>query len=134
MKKTILILTVALSIGALAQGGMGRNMNGSWSGHNKSGMMMNQVSNLTPEQQLEFEKLHDKYRKEMQKSMLDIKEVNLNIQKEMLAEKPNQKNIDKFIDQKTRLQSEHQKNMIKFRIEMKEKFGIEMMGGMNSEW
>jgi len=123
MKKIILILAVTLSIGALAQGGIGHNMSGSGSLHNGRGMMM-QVENLTPEQQVEFDELHDEYRTEMQRSMLDIEEVNLKIQREMAADKPDQKNINKLIDQKTKLQSEHQK-------EMKERFDVDMMGGMN---
>jgi len=125
MKKIVAILAVVVSAGAFAQtmdhsayGSMGNN-----------GGMMQQVNNLTPEQQVEFNTLHAKQMKEKQKLMLDIKEVNLKIQREMTADTPNQKNIDKLIDQKSKLQAQNQKEMLKFRLDMKEKFGIEMIGG-----
>lgn len=63
--------------------------------------------------------------------MLDIKEINLKIQREMTADAPNQKNIDKLIDQRAKLKAQHQKDMLNFRLDMKEKFGIQMGGMMN---
>ncbi len=131
MKKIIAVLALVVSAGALAQGGTGNGMTRGGHMHNNRGGMMINYENLTPEQQAEFNELHAKHRNDMQRSMLDIREINLKIQKEMLADKPNQKNIDKLVDQKSKLQAQHQKDMLKFRLEMKEKFGMEMMGGMN---
>ena len=131
MKKIIAVLALVVSAGALAQGGTEHSMTRGGHNHNNRGGMMQQMNDLTPEQQAEFNELHAKHRNKMQRSMLDIREINLKIQKEMLTDKPNQKNIDKLVDQKSKLQAQHQKDMLKFRLEMKEKFGIEMMGGMN---
>ncbi len=132
MKKTVAVLALIVSAGAFAQGRMGNQMNrGTVAMHNsRGGMMMQQIDNLTPEQQAKFNDLHSKQMKENQKLMLDIQEVNLKIQREMASDNPNQKNIDRLIDQRTKLQAQHQKDMLRFRLEMKEKFGIEMMGGM----
>ncbi len=131
MKKIVAILAVVVSAGAFAQT-MDHSAHGSMgnSGQMNHGGMMQQINNLTPEQQAEFNALHAKQMKEKQKTMLDIKEVNLKIQREMTADAPNQKDIDKLIDQRSKLQAKNQKDMLKFRLEMKEKFGIEMMGGM----
>ncbi len=131
MKKIIAVLALVVSAGALAQGGTGNGKTRGGHMHNNRGVMMMYYENLTPEQQAEFNELHAKHRNDMQRPMLDIKEINLKIQKEMLADKPNQKNIDKLVDQKSKLQAQHQKDMLKFRLEMKEKFGIEIMMGMN---
>jgi|GEM_PF-832534 len=138
MKKIVAILAVVVSAGAFAQtmdhtthGNMSNNGQVNYSGHQNHGGMMQQMNNLTPEQQAEFNALHAKQMKEKQKLMLDIKEVDLKIQREMTADKPNQKNIDKLIDQRAGLKAQHQKEMLKFRLDMKEKFGIQMGGMMD---
>lgn len=130
MKKIIAILAVVVSAGAFAQ-----TMDHSAHGNSDTvdmehGRMMNQVVNLTPDQQAAYNDLHNKHRADMQKAMLDIKEINLQIEREMTAEKPNQKNINKLIDQKAAIQAEKGKSMLNFKIEAKEKFGIEMAGKM----
>lgn len=130
MKKIITILAVVVSAGAFAKAIDHSTHGNTTTGRNHSKGMMNQISNLTPEQQTEYNALHTEHKADMQEVMLNIKEVDLKIQKEMLAEKPNQKNIDKLIDQKAELQAQKQKDMLSFKIEAKEKFGIEMMGGM----
>lgn len=127
MKKTIMILTAVISVGVLARG-TGYHMNGTGSMSGSRGMMV-QYDNLTEQQQTEFNKLHTEHRNDMHRSMLDIKEIDLQIQKELLAEKPDQKKIDSLIDKKTKLNAQHQKDMLEFRLQMKEKFNIEMTGG-----
>ncbi len=135
MKKLIGILALTTSALTFAQNG---NINQTAQMNNTNTMpmqrqmggMMQQMNNLTPEQQAEYNELHGKHRSAMQKSMLEMKEINLKIQKEMLAEKPNQRNINRLVDQKSKLQAQKQKDILKFRLEVKEKFGIEMMGGM----
>ena len=134
MKKLIGILALTVSAAAFAQSGVDQPVQNAGIGnmpmHRQKGGMMMQVNGLTPEQQAKFNDLHSKQMKENQKLMLDIQEVNLKIQREMSVDTPNQKNIDRLIDQRTKLQAQHQKDMLRFRLEMKEKFGIEMMGGM----
>jgi Spy/CpxP family protein refolding chaperone len=139
MKKIVAILAVVVvSAGAFAQtmdhsshGSMGNSGQMAHSSHKNHGGMMQQMNNLTPEQQAEFNALHAEHMREKQKSMLDIKEINLKIQREMTADAPNQKNIDKLIDQRAKLKAQHQKDMLNFKLEMKEKFGIQMGGMMN---
>ena len=142
MKKIIAVLAVVASVGVYAQNqtmdhSAHQNMGNTThqeinhSAHSKrGGMMMDQVNNLTPEQQEEFNELHSKHRVDMQRSMLNIKEINLEIQRELTAEKPNEDNINRLIDEKAKLQADNQKEMLKFKVGMKEKFGIEMMGKM----
>ncbi|GLI55312.1 hypothetical protein PM10SUCC1_08260 [Propionigenium maris DSM 9537] len=131
MKKIVAILAVVVvSAGAFAQTmdhSAHRNMDRS--GQMNHGGMMQQMNNLTPEEQAEFNALHAEQMRVKQKSMLDIKEINLKIQREMTADIPNQKNIDKLIDQRAKLKAQHQKDMLNFRLDMKEKFGIQMGGG-----
>lgn len=136
MKKLIGILALTISALAFAQNG---NMNQTAQMNNTNTMptqrqmggMMQQMNNLSPEQQAEYNELHGKHRAAMQKSMLEMKEINLKIQKEMLAEKPKQRSLNRLVDQKSKLQAQKQKSMLKFRLEMKEKFGIQMGGMMN---
>ncbi|GLI55249.1 hypothetical protein PM10SUCC1_07640 [Propionigenium maris DSM 9537] len=135
MKKIIAVLAVVVSTGAFAQGYSNyHGNNSSRMNHNHRGSMITQqVENLTPEQQKEFSELHSKHRDRMRAAMLDIKDVNLKIQREMLAETPNQKNINKLIDEKSKLQAKKQKDALNYRMEMKEKFGLEMNGHMGGK-
>lgn len=131
MKKIIAVLAVVVSAGAFAQN-MGNSAEdnygrGSGMDYNQDGMM-NQATFLNLEQEAEYNELQNKQMNAKQRLRLDIKEVELKIQREMISKNPNQRNIDKLIDQKAKLQAEHQKNMLKFRLDMKEKFGIEMTG------
>ena len=134
MKKIIAVLALVVSAGAFAQGYSNFHGNNSTNmGHRHRGAMAQQVENLTLEEQKEFSELQSQHRDEMRETMLDIKEINLMIQREMIAENPNQKSINKLIDEKSKLQAEKQKDMLKYRLEMKEKFGLEMNGHMGSQ-
>jgi len=131
MKKIIAVLALVVSAGAFAQGYSNFHGNNSSNrGHDHRGVMSQQIETLTQEEQKEFSELQSKHRSQMRAAMLDIKDVNLKIQREMLAETPNQKNINKLIDEKSKLQAEKQKDMLNYRLEMKEKFGLEMNGHM----
>lgn len=133
MKKLIAVLAVVVvSAGAFAQDNSAQQMNQGSPEMNKNGMMseMNQMNTLTEAQQKEFNEMKTAQMLKNKKIMLDIKGVNIQIQKEQLAEKPNQKKIGQLIDKKSKLQAKNQKDSIKFNIDVKEKFGIEMMGKM----
>lgn len=134
MKKIIAVLAVVVSAGAFAQGYSNyHGNNGVNRGHNHSGVMSQQIESLTPEEQREFSELQSAHRDDMRAAMLDIKEINLKIQREMLADTPNQKNISRLIDEKTKLQARKQKDALNYRLEMKEKFGLEMRGHMGAQ-
>jgi hypothetical protein len=95
----------------------------------KSGMM-NQVNNLSPEQKKAYHAIHEKHMAKMKKITLDIKEIDIQIKKEMLNENADSKKINRLIDKKSILLADKEKEMLKFKIEVKEKFGIKMMDGM----
>lgn len=133
MKKIVAVMAVVISAGAFANG---HNGEGRHSESNRStdcrgrGHMTQQLESLTPEQQVEFEALHKEHMDSMRFTTLDMKEIDLQIQKEMLAESPNQTNINKLIDKRADLQAEKQKEMLSFKLEMKEKFDLDIRGGM----
>ncbi|MCS5422902.1 MULTISPECIES: hypothetical protein [Psychrilyobacter] len=127
MKKLIAVLAVVVSAGAFAQDNSAPKINQGASGM-QGNNMMSQMNSLTLEQQKEFNEMKTTQMVKNKKVMLDIKEINIKIQKEQIAEKPNQKKIGQLIDKKSKLQAQQQKDSIKFNIDVKEKFGIEMMG------
>ena len=129
MKKTVAVLAVVLSTGAFARGHMYSSSNTGMQ-HNKGQIMQKHIENLTEEQQIEFNELHGKHMRENQKIMLDVEEINLKTQREMLGEKPNQSNLNKLIDEKSKIMAQKEKKNLEFRLQMKEKFGIEMTGRM----
>ncbi len=133
MKKILAVAAlVLLGTGVFAQGHLYQNKG--IPGHGRGGMGYH-YENMTPEQQEEFIKHRDEYRVRMRRSMLDIREINLKIEREMVKDKPNENTINKLIDERVRIQGKHQKEMLKFRLEMKEKYGVDMMGrgcGYNS--
>jgi len=92
--------------------------------------MMQQMDKLTPEQKIQMEKINLEYQKKNQEYLLRIKQIDLKIETEMLAEKIDTKKIGSLIDKKVSLQSRIQKNMINHRIDIKKKFGINIMQGM----
>ncbi|UUV20026.1 hypothetical protein NRK67_16710 (plasmid) [Fusobacteria bacterium ZRK30] len=132
MKKLIAVLAVVVSAGAFAQDNSPQQMNQMSSEMNGNGMMskMNQMNSLTETQQKELTEMKSKQMTNHKKTMLDIKEVNIQIEKEQLAEKPNQRKINQLIDKKSKLMAQSQKDSLKFKIDVKEKFGIEMTGKM----
>jgi len=129
MKKTVAVLAVVLSTGAFARGHMNSSSNTGMQ-HNNGQMMQNHLETLTEEQQIEFNELHGKHMRENQKIMLDVEEINLKTQREMLGEKPNQSNLNKLIDERSKIMAQKEKKNLEFRLQMKEKFGIEMTGRM----
>lgn len=129
MKKTVAVLAVVLSTGAFARGHMNNSSNTGMQ-HNRGQMMQNHLETLTEEQQTEFNELHGKHMRENQKVMLDVKEIDLKVQREMLGEKPDQNNLNKLIDERSKVMAEKEKKNLEFRLQMKEKFGIEMTGRM----
>jgi Spy/CpxP family protein refolding chaperone len=92
--------------------------------------MMQQIDKLTPEQKIQMEKINLEYQKKNQEYLFRIKQIDLKIETEMLDEKIDTKKIGSLIDKKVSLQSRIQKNMINYRIDIKKKFGINVMHGM----
>ena len=137
MKKLIAIMAVVISAGAFANGHMNNSesnkKNNNHNTHNKGGckgQMTKQLESLTAEQQEEFNALHKEHMDSMKLVSLNMKEINLQIEKEMLAENPNQTNLNKLIDKKSNLQAEMQKERLSFKLEMKEKYDLDIRGNM----
>jgi len=91
---------------------------------------MQQMDKITPEQKVQMDKIKLKYQNKNQREMLKLREIGLDIEKEMLAEKIDSKKIEKLIDKKASVNAKIQKNLIDYRIDIKEKFGVNIMSGM----
>ncbi len=126
MKKILAICMVVVSLNAVAA----NHMAGQGKGMPMMGGATGYMHNLTPEQQKEFQEMMRSHMKENRKIMLDMKFVDLDIERELFNDKPDMKKIDRLIDLKSKHQAKMYKNMIRHKVKMKEKFGIEMMGGM----
>jgi len=125
VKKLLAICMVVVSLNVVAANHM--------MGESRGGPMMGEsghMHNLTPEQQKEFQEIMNTHMMENRKLMLEMRSIDLEIEKEMLKDKPNKKTIDNFIDKRSRLHSDMYKNMLKSRMEIKEKLGVNMMGPM----
>lgn len=133
MKKIVAIMAVVISAGAFANGHMNHSENNNNTNHSRgrcNGQMTRQLESLTTEQQDEFNALHSEHMDSMKLARLNMKEIDLQIQKEMLAEKPNQTNLNKLIDKKSDLQAEMRKEALNFKLEMKEKYDLDIRGNM----
>lgn len=126
MKKILAVCMVVVSLNVLATNHMmGESrympMAGDAAGH---------MHSLTPEQHREFQEMMNTHMRENHKLMLEMRSIDLDIEIEMLKDKPNKKNIDNLIDKRSRIHSDMHKNMLRNRMEIKEKFGVDMMGPM----
>lgn len=125
MKKLLAVCMVVVSLNVVAENHMmgesrGMPMTGE-AGH---------MHSLTPEQQNEFQDMMNAHMRENHKLMLEMRSIDLEIEREMLKDKPNKKNIDILIDKRSKLHSDMYKNMLRNRMEIKEKLGVDMMGPM----
>lgn len=130
MKQIIVLLVIMTSVGAYASShGMDHSSHQGMmeAGHNES-MMMEHMEHLDGEQQEKFNKINAKHSEDMRSAMLEMEEIDLDIQREMTMENPDQKTIDELVQRKNKLHREHEKDMIRFRVEMKRKFDMDMMG------
>ncbi|WP_320046785.1 hypothetical protein [uncultured Ilyobacter sp.] len=130
MKKTIVILAIIISTTAFS-----KNHPVDHSIHKKSGksQMTKQVSDLNHRQQKEYKVIHERTMADMKKNKLAIKEIDIQIRKEKHNKRPNIKKINKLTNKKSRLQAKQEKKMLRFKLEVKDKFGIKIMGGMMSK-
>lgn len=128
MKKAIGILALIISTGAFAQSnGYDNAGDKQIEGRKHKVSMQQEIEKLNPEQQEEVRTMQEKNMKENMIIMLSIEEVDIQIKKEMLNEKLNTKKIEQLIDQKSKLYATQEKSRLKFMLEVKEKFGIELM-------
>ncbi|WP_372714717.1 hypothetical protein [Ilyobacter sp.] len=123
MKKIIGILAIIISTAAFSQ-----NQPENYSVHKKPGksQIAKKVSDLKPGQQKEYKVIHEKAMANMKKNKVAIKEIDVQVQKERNSKKPNMKRIKKLTDKRSRLQAEQEKNMLRFEVEVREKFGIKI--------
>ncbi len=125
MKKLLAVCMVVVSLNVVAENHM--------MGESRGIPMTREAGymhSLTPEQQNEFQEMMNAHMRENHKLMLEMRSIDLEIEREMLKDKPNKKNIDILIDKRSKLHSDMYKNMLRNRMEIKEKLGVDMMGPM----
>ena len=125
MKKILIIGTIASSM-AFAKGF--NNNNSMTTGQGMGGTQgknYSQVAKLTEAQQKDLTDLKAKHKKTVAPLMLDKQEKELAIKKELLADKPNWTKIESLVKEKTSVESKIELQMLKNRVEIKEKFGLE---------
>ena len=89
------------------------------------GKNYSQVAKLTEAQQKDLTDLKAKHKKTVAPLMLDKQEKELAIKKELLADKPNWVKIESLVKDKESVESKIELQMLKNRVEIKEKFGLE---------
>jgi len=123
MKKTIVAGMLAVSALTFAAGGSNR---GSMSGERGRAGIEAQMVNLTETQREELGAMRESHRRKNQELRLNIKEVNLKMERELLKEKPNRLAINKLIDEKAKYRVAKEKKAMEFKLNAREKFGIEI--------
>ena len=83
------------------------------------------MSKLTKKQKKDLTDLKTKHKKTVAPLMLDKQEKELAIKKELLADKPNWVKIESLVKDKESVESKIELQMLKNRVEIKEKFGLE---------
>jgi Spy/CpxP family protein refolding chaperone len=127
MKKMVAIMALSMSAVSFAKAGTPVNSNMKNTGHKI--MRQEQIVVLTPEQQKEFYKMNEEHMKDSKLYMIQIRETELDMQKELLKDEPNMKKLDKLINKKAAFKIKREKEMLNYRIQLKEKFGIENFRG-----
>ena len=125
MKKILIIGTIASSM-AFAKGfNNNNNMTTGQGMGGTQGKNYSQVAKLTEAQQKDLTDLKAKHKKTVAPLMLDKQEKELAIKKELLADKPNWTKIESLVKEKTSVESKIELQILKNRVEIKEKFGLE---------
>lgn len=127
MKKMVAIMALSMSAVSFAKAGTPVNSNVKNTGQQV--MRHQQAVILTPEQQKEFYEMNQEAMKISKSYMIQIRETELDMQKELLKDKPNMKKLDKLINKKAAFKIKREKTMLDYRIQLKEKFGIDNFHG-----
>ena len=125
MKKILIIGTIASSM-AFAKGfNNNNNMTTGQGMGGTQGKNYSQVAKLTEAQQKDLTDLKAKHKKTVAPLMLDKQEKELAIKKELLGDKPNWVKIESLVKDKESVESKIELQILKNRVEIKEKFGLE---------
>ena len=127
MKKMVAIMVLSMSAVSFAHSGSQTNSNVKNTGQQV--MRHQQAVVLTPEQQKEFYEMNQEAMKISKSYMIQIRETELDMQKELLKDEPNMKKLDKLINKKAAFKIKREKAMLDYRIQLKEKFGIDNFHG-----
>lgn len=127
MKKIIGILAIIISTTAFS-----KNQPVNHSVHQNAGksQIAKKVSDLKPGQQKEYKVMHERAMAHKKKNKIAIKEIDIQIQKERHNKKPNIKKIKKLNAKKSKLQADQERSMLKFKLEVKDKFGIKIVSNI----
>ena len=125
MKKILIIGTIASSMAFAKEFNNDNNMTTGQGMGGTQGKNYSQVAKLTEAQQKDLTDLKAKHKKTVAPLMLDKQEKELAIKKELLADKPNWTKIESLVKEKTSVESKIELQILKNRVEIKEKFGLE---------
>ena len=134
--KKILLIGLALTSLAFAKGNYDGNNNDKEYGQGQNqGKQMNQMQNttLTEAQQKELATLRDAHQKVTAPLVITLKEKDLAIDKELLADKINWTKVETLTKEKAAIESQLDVLRLKNRVEIKEKFGINVGGFGNGK-
>lgn len=121
MKKVVVAGMLVVSALTFAAKGSGGPVNG----HRRAGIET-QLTGLTEAQREELTSMREVHRRENQELRLNMREADLRIERELLKEKPNRVAINRLIDEKSKYRVAMEKNRMDYRLDAREKFGIEM--------
>ena len=122
MKKVVVAGMLVVSALTFSANGSGSPV----SGQRRAGIEA-QLAGLTEVQREELQTMREAHRKENQLLRLNMKETDLKMERELLKEKPNRVAINKLIDEKSKYRVAMEKNRMDFKLDAREKFGIEGM-------
>lgn len=122
MKKVVVAGMLVVSALTFAANGSGSPVNG----QRRAGIEA-QLAGLTEAQREELQTMREAHRKENQLLRLNMKEADLKMERELLKEKPNRVAVNKLIDEKSKYRVAMEKNRMDFKLDAREKFGIEGM-------
>lgn len=135
MKKAVVAGMLVVSALTFAANGSSTPMDG----QRRAGIET-QLAGLTDAQKEELTTMREVHRRENQELRLNMRETDLKMERELLKEKPNRLAINKLIDEKAKYRVAMEKNRMDFKLDAREKFGIDVgrhhnknMGHMGSK-
>lgn len=122
MKKAIAVLMVIAATGAYANNSDYGHKNGKDLGKH----MEKLTASLSESQKDEFDSMKADQRKDLKSFKISMQEVELKIKKELLKDKPSKETLGKLAEDQADIYESMKKDMLEFRVDIKEKFGIDL--------
>lgn len=126
MKKVVVAGMLVVSALTFAANGSG----GPMTGQRRAGIEA-QLAGLTDAQKEELSTMRETHRRKNQELRLNIREVDLKMERELLRDKPSRLAINRLIDEKAKYRVAMEKNRMDYKLDAREKFGIDVGGHHN---